>query len=88
MEVEVILDGGAYTTMSPVVLSRGVIHAAGPYFCENIHLHGEARLTNSPPYGAFRGFGVPQTAFAVERHMDVIAERNWYSARALNSGRG
>ncbi len=73
MEIEAILDGGAYSTMSPVVLSRGVIHAAGPYFCENIHVLGEARLTNSPPYGAFRGFGVPQTEFAMERHMDVIA---------------
>jgi len=75
VEIEAILDGGAYSTMSPVVLSRGVIHAAGTYFCENIHVHGEARLTNSPPYGAFRGFGVPQTVFAIERHMDVIAGR-------------
>ncbi|MCP4592182.1 MAG: xanthine dehydrogenase family protein [bacterium] len=75
MEVEAILDGGAYSTMSPVVLSRGVIHATGPYSCENIHVHGEARLTNSSPYGAFRGFGVPQTEFAIERHMDVIAEQ-------------
>ncbi len=75
MEIEVILDGGAYSTMSPVVLSRGVIHATGPYFCENAHVYGEARLTNSPPYGAFRGFGVPQTEFAIERHMDVIAEK-------------
>lgn len=75
MQVEVILDGGAYVTLSPVVLSRGCIHAAGPYFCENIHIHGEARLTNSPPYGAFRGFGAPQTLFAVERHMDRIARQ-------------
>lgn len=75
MQVEVILDGGAYVTLSPVVLSRGCIHAAGPYFCENIHIHGEARLTNAPPYGAFRGFGAPQTLFAVERHMDRIARQ-------------
>lgn len=75
MEIDVLLDGGAYVTLSPVVLSRGCIHAAGPYFCENVHVHGEARLTNSPPYGAFRGFGAPQTIFAVERHMDVIAAR-------------
>lgn len=73
MEIEVILDGGAYLTLSPVVLSRGVIHAAGPYRCENIRIHGEARLTNKPPNGAFRGFGAPQTLFAIERHMDVIA---------------
>ncbi|MFQ5491376.1 MAG: xanthine dehydrogenase family protein molybdopterin-binding subunit [Phycisphaerae bacterium] len=75
MEVNVIMDGGAYLTLSPVVLSRGAIHAAGPYFCENIHIHGQARLTNSPPYGAFRGFGAPQTLFAIERHMDVIARQ-------------
>lgn len=75
MEIDVLLDGGAYVTLSPVVLSRGCIHAAGPYHCENIHVRGEARLTNSPPYGAFRGFGAPQTIFAIERHMDVIAAR-------------
>lgn len=75
MEIEVLLDAGAYVTLSPVVLSRGVIHSAGPYFCENIRAHGEARFTNSPPYSAFRGFGAPQTLFAVERHMNVIADR-------------
>lgn len=73
MDIDVLLDGGAYVTMSPVVLSRGCIHAGGAYYCENIRVHGEARLTNSPPYGAFRGFGAPQTQFALERHMDVIA---------------
>ncbi|MFH1749035.1 MAG: xanthine dehydrogenase family protein molybdopterin-binding subunit [Planctomycetota bacterium] len=75
MEIDVLLDGGAYVTLSPVVLSRGCLHAAGPYYCEHIHIHGEARLTNSPPYGAFRGFGAPQTLFAMERHMDKIATR-------------
>ncbi len=75
MDIEVLLDGGAYVTLSPVVLSRGVIHAAGPYACPNVKIHGEVRLTNSPPNGAFRGFGAPQTLFAVERHMDVIADR-------------
>ncbi|MEE9295881.1 MAG: xanthine dehydrogenase family protein molybdopterin-binding subunit [Phycisphaerae bacterium] len=75
MEIEVILDGGAYVTLSPVVLSRGVIHAAGPYACDYIRIYGEVRLTNTPPNGAFRGFGAPQTLFALERHMDVIAQR-------------
>jgi len=74
-EIEVVLDSGAYVTLSPVVLSRGVLHALGAYACENVHIHGEARLTNSPPYGAFRGFGAPQTLFALERHMDAIARR-------------
>jgi CO/xanthine dehydrogenase Mo-binding subunit len=74
MDVEVILDGGAYVTLSPVVLSRGCIHAAGPYRCDNINIRGRAVFTNTPPNGAFRGFGAPQTEFAVEVHMDRIAE--------------
>lgn len=72
--IEVILDGGAYVTLSPVVLSRGIIHAAGPYSCDNVLIEGKAVLTNSVPYGAFRGFGAPQTIFACERHMDRIAD--------------
>jgi CO/xanthine dehydrogenase Mo-binding subunit len=83
MEIEVLLDAGAYVTLSPVVLSRGCIHAAGPYHCENIRIHGEARLTNSPPYGALRGFGAPQVLFAMERHMDVIAKRLGMEPAAL-----
>ena len=75
MEIDVLLDGGAYVTLSPVVLSRAVIHAAGPYHCDHVHIHGEVRLTNTPPNGAFRGFGAPQTHFAMERHMDAIADR-------------
>lgn len=74
-DIEVILDGGAYVTLSPVVLSRGIIHAAGPYFCENVRIRGRAVLTNCIPHGAFRGFGAPQTHFANERHMDRIAAR-------------
>ncbi|MCL7971556.1 MAG: xanthine dehydrogenase family protein molybdopterin-binding subunit, partial [marine benthic group bacterium] len=72
-EVEVLLDGGAYVTLSPVVLSRSIIHAAGPYACENVRIEGRAMFTNSPPFGAFRGFGAPQSQFACERHMDRIA---------------
>jgi len=74
-DIEVLLDGGAYVTLSPVVLSRGIIHAAGPYACDNVRVIGRAMFTNSVPYGAFRGFGAPQTQFANERHMDVIARR-------------
>ncbi|MGH7550443.1 MAG: xanthine dehydrogenase family protein molybdopterin-binding subunit [Gemmatimonadota bacterium] len=73
-DIEVVLDGGAYVTLSPVVLSRGVIHAAGPYACDHVRIRGRAVLTNSPPHGAFRGFGAPQTIFANERHMDRVAE--------------
>jgi CO/xanthine dehydrogenase Mo-binding subunit len=74
MDVEVVLDGGAYVTLSPVVLSRGGIHAAGPYRCANTRIHGRAMFTNTPPNGAFRGFGAPQTQFAMEVHMQRIAE--------------
>ncbi len=72
-DIEVVIDGGAYVTLSPVVLSRGIIHAAGPYSCENVRIDGRAVLTNAVPFGAFRGFGAPQTQFANERHMDVVA---------------
>ena len=73
MEIEFVVDGGAYCTLSPVVLSRGTIHAAGPYYCPNIRIHGHAVATNVPPHGAFRGFGAPQSIFALERHMDRVA---------------
>jgi CO/xanthine dehydrogenase Mo-binding subunit len=74
MDVEVVIDGGAYATLSEVVLSRGSIHAAGPYRCEHTHIRARAMKTNTPPNGAFRGFGAPQTEFAMEVHMDRIAE--------------
>ncbi len=74
MDVDILLDGGGYVTLSPTVLSRGCIHAAGPYRCDNIRIHGRTVFTNTPPNGAFRGFGAPQTEFAVEVHMDRIAE--------------
>ncbi len=75
MEFDVLMDGGAYVTLSPVVLSRGVIHASGPYRCDNISVHGKAVKTHTPPNGAFRGFGAPQTLFALEAHIDRVAER-------------
>ena len=74
MDIDVLLDGGAYVTLSAVVLSRGCIHAAGPYRCDHVRIRGRAVMTNTPPNGAFRGFGAPQTQFAVEVHMDRIAE--------------
>src|SRR5437660_821959 len=74
MEIEFVIDGGAYCTLSPVVLSRGTIHAAGPYFCPNVRIHSKAIATNVPPHGAFRGFGAPQSIFALERHMDKVAK--------------
>ncbi len=73
-EVDVVFDGGAYITLTPVVLSRGVLHAAGPYRCPHVHIVGRAVITNTPPHGAFRGFGAPQTTFAYERQMQKAAE--------------
>lgn len=72
-EIEFVVDGGAYATLSSVVLSRGTIHAGGPYFWPNIRIRAKAVATNAPPHGAFRGFGAPQSLFAMERHMDRIA---------------
>ena len=72
-DIEFTLDGGAYSTLSQTVLSRGTIHAAGPYFWPNIRVRSKAVATNCPPHGAFRGFGAPQSLFAMERHMDRVA---------------
>ncbi len=73
MEIDFKLDGGAYATLSSVVLSRGTLHSYGPYYCENIRVRSQALATNSPPNGAFRGFGAPQSVFAIERHFDHVA---------------
>lgn len=75
MEIEFLIDGGAYATLSSVVLSRGTIHAAGPYHIENVRIEAKALATNTPPQGAFRGFGAPQSIFALERHLDQIAKK-------------
>jgi CO/xanthine dehydrogenase Mo-binding subunit len=73
MEIDFVVDGGAYATLSAVVLSRGTIHAAGPYFCPNVRIRSRAVATNMPPHGAFRGFGAPQSIFALERHLNKVA---------------
>jgi CO/xanthine dehydrogenase Mo-binding subunit len=83
MDIDFTIDGGAYCTLSPVVLSRGTIHAAGPYACPNVRVHGRAVATNTPPHGAFRGFGAPQSLFALERHMDKVAAAVGLSAEAF-----
>ena len=73
-EIEVIMDGGAYCTLSPVVLSRGALHSGGPYRCPNVRIRARTMRTNTPPNGAFRGFGAPQVEFAAELHIDRLAE--------------
>ena len=73
-DIEVIMDGGAYCTLTPVVLSRGALHSGGPYRCPNVRIRARATRTNTPPNGAFRGFGAPQVEFAAETHLNRIAE--------------
>lgn len=73
IEIDFVIDGGAYATLSSVVLSRGTIHAAGPYSCPNVRIKSKAVATNTPPHGAFRGFGAPQSIFALERHLNKVA---------------
>ena len=68
------MDGGAYTTLTPVVLSRGTIHAGGPYDVANVRIRSRAVATNTPPNGAFRGFGAPQVEFAAEMQVSRAAE--------------
>jgi len=71
---DILLDAGAYTTMSMVVLQRATIGACGVYNIPNVKINGQARKTNTIPNGAFRGFGGPQVFFAVEMMMTHIAK--------------
>ncbi len=73
MDIDLLLDGGSYTTLTPVVLSRAVLHAGGVYRCANVRIRARALRTNTATNGAFRGFGAPEAQFAVERQMDRIA---------------
>lgn len=75
LDIDFVIDGGAYSTLSQVVLSRGCIHAAGPYDVDHVRVRARAVATSTPPHGAFRGFGAPQSLFALERHLDVVARR-------------
>lgn len=74
LDMDFILDGGAYETMSPVILARGMLHAFGPYELDNVRVNGVIVATNTPPNGAFRGFGAPQSFFAIESQIDLIAQ--------------
>jgi CO/xanthine dehydrogenase Mo-binding subunit len=73
VDVEYYLDAGAYSTLSPVVLWRGAVHALGPYKCPNVRVKAYAVATNKVPCGAYRGFGSPQILFANENQMDLLA---------------
>ncbi len=73
VEAELTGDAGAYASLSTKVLTRATTHATGPYETPNAKIDCYAMLTNNPPAGAFRGFGVTQSAFAVEQNMDILA---------------
>lgn len=74
MDIDIKFNGGAYTTLSAVVLQRGIICANGIYNIPNLKVRGRAVKTNTTPSGAYRGFGAPQTFFSVEMMMDHIAK--------------
>jgi CO/xanthine dehydrogenase Mo-binding subunit len=75
MDIDVTYNSGAYTTLTPVVLQRGLICSSGVYNVENLRVAGRAVKTNTVPNGAFRGFGAPQTFFSVEMMMDHVAKQ-------------
>ncbi|MEO8610560.1 MAG: molybdopterin cofactor-binding domain-containing protein [Chloroflexota bacterium] len=74
VQAELYGDGGAYASLSDKVMTRATTHATGPYEVPNAKIDCFAMYTNNVPSGAFRGFGVTQSAFAVEQNMDLLAE--------------
>jgi CO/xanthine dehydrogenase Mo-binding subunit len=72
-ECEIQLDTGAYAEIGPRVAKKSGYTAAGPYRIPNLKIDSYSVYTNKPPAGAFRGFGVSQSAWAVESQMDIIA---------------
>jgi xanthine dehydrogenase molybdenum-binding subunit len=75
VETELFGDTGAYASLGEVVMTRATTHSSGPYEIESVKGDCYAMFTNNPPAGAFRGFGVTQSAFAVESMMDMVAEK-------------
>ena len=73
VKAEVVADTGAYASLGGPVLERACTHASGPYHYENFEITGKAYYTNNPPAGAFRGFGVTQTCYAMEMTLTKMA---------------
>jgi selenium-dependent xanthine dehydrogenase len=71
----ILADTGAYASLGGPVLQRACTHAAGPYQIENVDITGLGVYTNNPPGGAFRGFGVTQSCFAMESNLNILAKR-------------
>jgi selenium-dependent xanthine dehydrogenase len=74
-QTELTGDTGAYASLGEKVLTRATTHSAGPYIVPHVRADCYAMYTNNPPAGAFRGFGVLQSNFAVETAIDELAER-------------
>ncbi len=75
VETELYGDTGAYASLGEKVMTRATTHSSGPYDMPHTKADCYAMYTNNPPAGAFRGFGVTQSAFAVELMMDMLAEK-------------
>ncbi len=74
VRARIVADTGAYASLGGPVLQRACTHAAGPYQIENVDIEGRAVYTNNLPSGAFRGFGVTQTCFAMESNLNLLAK--------------
>jgi CO/xanthine dehydrogenase Mo-binding subunit len=74
MDIDVIIDAGAYESCSLVVLQRAVFSSNSVYDIPNVRIHGRAVATNNVPSDAYRGFGAPQGLFAIEMHMAHLAD--------------
>jgi selenium-dependent molybdenum hydroxylase 1 len=75
LDCDIFFDTGAYASLCGPVLERACTHAVGPYCYQNNDIRGFGYYTNNPPAGAFRGFGVCQSEFALESMIDVLAEK-------------
>jgi len=75
IEADVVLDAGAYQTLSSAVLWRSLCTAGGPYRIPHVKIDAKSVATNTVPNGAFRGFGSPQVIFPHESQMDLLAEK-------------
>ncbi|MBK5200057.1 MAG: selenium-dependent xanthine dehydrogenase [Spirochaetaceae bacterium] len=75
MKALILANTGAYASLGGPVLQRACTHASGPYNYQNIDVVGKAIYTNNVPSGAFRGFGVTQSCFAIEANLNLLAEK-------------
>ena len=75
LDCEIYFDTGAYASLCGPVLERACTHSVGPYCYQNTDIRGFGYYTNNPPAGAFRGFGVCQSEFALESNINLLAEK-------------